>query len=78
MKKLLKTLAALLACCLTAFPALAQSGSVKCIVSDHSGPMPGASVMVKGSNIGGITDIEGAVVLASVPGNATLVVSFVG
>ena len=78
MKKLVKLFVALLFCVLTALPVLAQNGSVKCIVSDNAGPMPGASVLVKGTTNGGITDVNGSVTLGNVPGNATLVVSFVG
>ena len=78
MKKLIKLFSTLLFGLLIAFAAYAQNGSVKCIVADNAGPMPGASVMVKGTTTGGITDANGAVVLNGVPSNATLVVSFVG
>ena len=78
MKKLVLFFVTLLFGLLTALPALAQNGSVKCIVSDNAGPMPGASVLVKGTTNGGITDVNGTVTLGNVPGNATLVVSFVG
>ena len=78
MKRLFKLFSALLLSLTVAFAAYAQNGSVKCIVADNAGPMPGASVMVKGTTLGGITDPEGTVVLNGVPANATLVVSFVG
>ena len=78
MKKLIKLFTALLLSLTVAVATYAQNGSVKCIVADNAGPMPGASVMVKGTTLGGITDPEGAVVLNGVPANATLVVSFVG
>lgn len=48
-------------------------------VSDSSGsPLPGASVMIKGTNTGVITDAEGNYSLNDVPLNSTLVFSFVG
>ena len=78
MKKLIHCLTTLLFALLLAFPALAQNGSVKCIVSDNAGPMPGASVLVKGTTNGGITDFNGAVTIGNVPEKAILVVSFVG
>lgn len=48
-------------------------------VSDSSGqPLPGVSVVVKGTTTGTITDFDGKYTLANVPGDATLVFSFVG
>ncbi len=48
-------------------------------VSDESGePIPGVSVVVKGTTVGTITDIDGNYVLSNVPENATLVFSFIG
>ncbi|MDD4189885.1 MAG: TonB-dependent receptor [Mangrovibacterium sp.] len=48
-------------------------------VADSSGsPLPGVSVVVKGSTTGTVTDFDGKYTLANVPGNATLVFSFVG
>ena len=78
MKILFKLFSALLLSLTVALAAYAQNGSVKCIVADNAGPMPGASVMVKGTTTGGITDVNGTVVLNGVPSNAVLVVSFVG
>lgn len=52
--------------------------SVKGVVFDEEGyPVPGANVIVAGSNTGTITDIEGKFSLMVEPGN-TLMVSFVG
>lgn len=46
---------------------------------DGNEPVIGASVLVKGTSIGTVTDVEGAFVLQGVPQTAkTLVVSFVG
>ncbi len=48
-------------------------------VTDFSGaPLPGVSVIVKGTTNGTITDADGKYNLAKVPGNATLQFSFVG
>ncbi len=48
-------------------------------VTDTSGePLPGATVMVKGTTIGTITDADGNYSLSNVPDDATLVFSFVG
>ncbi len=56
-----------------------QSGNVKGKVSDASGaPLPGVSIIVKGTTAGTITDADGNYTLTNVPANATLVFSFVG
>jgi len=48
-------------------------------VTDSSGAtLPGVSVVVKGTTIGIITDMDGKYELAKVPENATLQFSFVG
>ncbi|WP_291857282.1 TonB-dependent receptor [Marinilabilia sp.] len=48
-------------------------------VVDPSGdPVPGASIVIKGSTTGTITDMEGNYTLPQVPEDATLVFSFVG
>lgn len=48
-------------------------------VTDSSGePLPGATVMVKGTTIGTITDADGNYSLSNVSNDATLVFSFVG
>ena len=48
-------------------------------VTDSSGaPLPGVTVMVKGTTTGTITDFDGKYTLPNVPGDATLVFSFVG
>ncbi|MCD8165740.1 MAG: carboxypeptidase-like regulatory domain-containing protein [Bacteroides sp.] len=49
------------------------------IVSDEQGePLIGASILVKGTNNGTITDIEGSFSLSGVPENSTIIVSFIG
>ena len=47
------------------------------IVSDSSGPVIGATVMVKGSKTGVITDLDGKFSI-KVPDGATIVVSYIG
>ncbi|MDD2305175.1 MAG: TonB-dependent receptor [Prolixibacteraceae bacterium] len=56
-----------------------QQKSVSGIVTDSSGgSLPGVSVVVKGTTVGSITDVNGSYSLANVPTNATLQFSFVG
>ncbi|MDX9881448.1 MAG: TonB-dependent receptor [Prolixibacteraceae bacterium] len=56
-----------------------QNKTVSGKVSDSSGqPLPGVSVVVKGTTTGTITDFDGKYTLANVPGDAMLVFSFVG
>ena len=54
-----------------------QSKEITGNVSDSEGPLIGATVMVKGSNTGAVTDINGNFHL-SVNAGATLVISYVG
>jgi TonB-linked SusC/RagA family outer membrane protein len=56
-----------------------QQKSVSGNVTDSSGAtLPGVSVIVKGTTIGIITDMDGKYTLSNVPGNAILQFSFVG
>ncbi len=56
-----------------------QARSVSGKVTDSSGqPLPGVSVVLKGTTTGTITDFDGKYTLANVPDNAILVFSFVG
>jgi TonB-linked SusC/RagA family outer membrane protein len=56
-----------------------QQRTVTGKVTDQNGePLPGATVMVKGTTQGTITDAEGNYSLSNVPDDATLVFSFVG
>ncbi|WP_031425580.1 SusC/RagA family TonB-linked outer membrane protein [Flavimarina sp. Hel_I_48] len=48
------------------------------IVSDNTGPLPGANVIVKGTTNGTTTDFDGNYSLANVDSGATLVFSYVG
>ena len=67
---------------LSIYTALAQSTEVSGTVSDTSGePVPGAAVMITGSTIGTMTDIDGKFVLGlknEPSDNATLTVSSIG
>lgn len=62
---------------LVVFPTFAQTG-IKVRVSDASGPLGGAVVAVKDSDIAGVTDLDGAVTFADIPQNSTLVISMLG
>jgi len=56
-----------------------QQKSVSGKVTDSSGaPLPGVSVVVKGTTTGSITDFDGNYSLPSIPSSGTLVFSFVG
>ena len=84
MKKLLKLTALVLlmlplATILAAIPARAQqaNASVTCIVSDDSGPLPGAVVRVKGTDNAAVTDLDGKAQLA-LKAKATIVVTMMG
>ncbi len=56
-----------------------QPASVSGKVTDSSGqPLPGVTVVVKGTTTGIITDLDGKYSLNNIPGDATLVFSFVG
>ena len=56
-----------------------QSKTVTGKVTDANGaPLPGVTVVIKGTTQGSITDPDGSFVLPNVPGDAVLVFSFVG
>ena len=64
-----------LCCFVGAFAQKTVSGNVK----DAAGePMIGVSVIVDGTSIGGVTDLDGNFTIPNVPDNATLKVSYVG
>ena len=57
---------------------LVEAQEVSGTVSDVSGPLPGASVVVKGTTTGTQTDFDGNYTLSNVDANATLVFSYIG
>src|SRR5690554_4678506 len=57
---------------------LAKGQTVTGTVSDQTGPLPGANVLVKGTTNGTQTDFEGNFSLENVQSNATLVFSYIG
>lgn len=59
--------------------ATAQTKTVTGTVVDESGePLIGANVAVNGTNLGAVTDIDGAFSINNVPDNAVLSISYVG
>ncbi|MEH6680438.1 MAG: SusC/RagA family TonB-linked outer membrane protein [Sediminicola sp.] len=57
---------------------LAKAQTVSGTVSDPNGPLPGASVLVKGTTNGTQTDFDGNYTLSNVGDTATLVISYIG
>ena len=57
---------------------MAQAQTVSGTVSDATGPLPGASVVVKGTTNGTQTDFDGNYTLNDVASDATLVFSYIG
>ncbi len=58
---------------------IGQQKSISGSVSDSSGqPLPGVSIIIKGTTTGTITDFEGNFAIQDLPESATLVFSFVG
>ena len=71
------TLAALL--CLCCFVGALAQKTVSGNVKDASGePMIGVSVIVDGTSIGGVTDLDGNFTITNVPANAFIKVSYIG
>jgi TonB-dependent starch-binding outer membrane protein SusC len=59
--------------------AIQQQRGISGAVTDRTGaPLPGVTVLVKGTTTGTITDANGNFTLGNVPANSTLVFSFVG
>ena len=73
----LKLFCALLAGLMMSVSAFAQTRPVTITVFDETGPLPGASVMVKGTTTGTVTDINGNAILDLDEGDV-LEVSFIG
>ena len=60
------------------FGAFAQAQSISGTVSDTTGPLPGASIVVKGTNNGTTTDFDGVFTLENVNVDAVLQISYMG
>lgn len=58
--------------------ASASAQEVSGTVSDETGPLPGASVVVKGTTTGAQTDFDGNYTISNIGENATLVFSYIG
>lgn len=82
LSRLLLTIVTLTSCVTTSFAQgqapIGKDLTVTVKVTDKTGAMPGASVLVKGTTNGQITGPDGTATLSNVPADATLVVSFVG
>jgi hypothetical protein len=76
---LARTKLAIAVLCLTSIQALSQSRTVTGTLtsSDDNTPLPGASIIEKGTTNGTVSDANGNFSL-TVNGNATLVISFIG
>lgn len=57
---------------------LTYSQDVSGTVSDSSGPLPGASILVKGTSNGAQTDLDGNFTIKNVGSNAVLIFSYIG
>jgi len=57
---------------------LAQAQTVSGTVTDVNGPLPGASVLVKGTTNGTQTDFDGNYTLSGIDGSSVLVFSYIG
>lgn len=68
----------LLAVTLCSTIAFAQSKITGTVVDEMGEPVIGASVMVKGTTSGGVTDLDGNFTIANVKSGAQLVISYVG
>jgi TonB-dependent starch-binding outer membrane protein SusC len=60
------------------FTGLSYSQEVSGKVSDSNGPLPGASITVKGTTNGAQTDLDGNYTIKNVGANAVLVFSYIG
>ena len=55
-----------------------QKGKVTGVVSDEMGPVAGASISIKGTSTGTITDMDGKFSLDGIQKGVTIIISFVG
>lgn len=78
MKKVIKHIVTLLLLVIATVNLHAQGIKVTGNVKDAAGPVIGASVLVKGTTNGTVTDLDGNFVLSNVPPKSVLVISFIG
>ncbi len=62
----------------TSMESFAQKGTLKGVVKDNSGPLIGASVIVKGTPFGASTSLDGTYEISLQPGTYTIEVSYIG
>lgn len=74
----MKKLLLILMLCMTYGAVLAQTVSGRVISMLDGEPLPGASVVIKGTTIGAVTDIDGRYQLQVTDSDAILVFSFIG
>lgn len=55
-----------------------QTRRVTIVVRDNIGPVIGANIMIKGTTIGNVTDLDGRAIIENVPANGVVVVSYIG
>ncbi|QCX37599.1 TonB-dependent receptor [Aureibaculum algae] len=60
------------------FTFLGQQTQITGVISDADGPLPGATVSIKGTTVGTTTDFDGNYAIEAENGEAVLVFSFVG
>lgn len=63
---------------LFSFTASAQTSTVTGTVTDENGPLPGVTILLKGTSNGVVTDFDGNYTITDVPANGVLVYSYVG
>lgn len=78
MLKKLNSLVAVLLLCGASYAYAQKTVSGKVTAADSGAPLPGATVQVKGTNTGAITDLDGGYSIRVPNNNAILVFSFVG
>jgi TonB-linked SusC/RagA family outer membrane protein len=57
---------------------LQQNGITGRVTDEKGIPLPGVTVLVKGTTLGALTDVSGKYILTNLPNNPTLIFSFVG
>lgn len=57
--------------------AQSATGVIRGLISDNTGPLPGATVLIVGTQTGSVADANGRYQLTVAPGTYTLAVTFV-